>query len=104
MLGAIIGDLAGSIYEYDQVKNCHSIKINEIIEKDSFFSDDTILTVAIADAILNCVDYETKLKEYAIAYDDKIPQNIEAIYLDPVTGKYSENGSLFYFLKGTIPK
>jgi len=33
------------------------------------------------------------------------PQNVNAVYLDPVTGRYSNNdgGSLFYFLKGTEP-
>ena len=33
------------------------------------------------------------------------PQNVDALYLDPVTGKYTDdsNGSLFYFLKGTEP-
>ena len=36
MYGAIIGDLAGSIYEYDQIKNIHSIKMNNIIEDNSF--------------------------------------------------------------------
>ena len=53
MLGAIIGDLAGSIYEYDQVKQVRPVKLNNIIEENSFISDDTILTIAIADAILN---------------------------------------------------
>jgi len=76
MLGAIIGDLAGSIYEFEQIKNCHSIKVKNIIEENSFFSHDTILTVAIADAILNNIDYETKLKEYALEYDNKIPKDI----------------------------
>lgn len=76
MLGAIIGDLAGSIYEFEQIKNCHPIKVGNIIEEKSFFSDDTILTVSIADAILNNVDYETKLKEYALAYDKEIPHGI----------------------------
>ena len=76
MLGAIIGDLAGSIYEFEQIKNFHPVKIKNIIEENSFFSDDTILTIAIADAILNNSDFETKLKEYAIAYDDKIPAGI----------------------------
>ena len=69
MLGAIIGDLAGSIYEFEQINNFHNVKINSIIEENAFFSDDTILTIAIADAILNNVDYETKLKEYV---DDNI--------------------------------
>lgn len=76
MLGAIIGDLAGSIYEYAQVKQHSNVEIKNIIEKDAFFSDDTILTVAVADAILNKKSYEEKLKEYAIKYSTKIPQNI----------------------------
>lgn len=76
MLGAIIGDLAGSVYEFEQVKNCHPVNINNIIEENSFFSDDTILTIAIADAILNNTNYETKLKEYALSYADKIPKDI----------------------------
>lgn len=76
MLGAIIGDLSGSVYEFDQVKHYKPIKIKNIIEDNAFFSDDTILTVAIADAILNNVDFETKLKEYALLYVDKIPQDI----------------------------
>ena len=35
----------------------------------------------------------------------KQPQNVDAVYLNPVTGQYTneENGSLFYFLKGTEP-
>ena len=35
----------------------------------------------------------------------KKPQNVDAVVLDPVSGKYSDNkdGTLFYFLKGTEP-
>ena len=52
MLGAIIGDLAGSIYEYSQVSNVSSVKMNKIIEDNSFYSDDTIMTIAILDAMI----------------------------------------------------
>ncbi len=33
------------------------------------------------------------------------PQNVEAVYLDPVSGEYLDNGkgSIFYFLRGTEP-
>ena len=37
MYGAIIGDLAGSIYEFNQVSGVHSIKMNRIIEDNSFY-------------------------------------------------------------------
>ncbi len=56
-------------------KGKRKVKIKSIIEDNSFFSDDTILTVAIADAIINNKTYETTLKEYAIKYGNKIPQN-----------------------------
>ena len=73
MWGAIIGDLAGSIYEFEQTKSVSSIKINEIMPENAFFSDDTILTVAIADAIQNNKDYEKYLKEYGKKYKDYKP-------------------------------
>ena len=57
MYGAVIGDLAGSIYEYDQLKKIKPIKMDKIIPDNAFYSDDTILTVAIGDAILNGGDY-----------------------------------------------
>ena len=43
MWGAVIGDLAGSIFEYGQSKKVSSIEVKELITKDSFFTDDTIL-------------------------------------------------------------
>ena len=73
MLGAIIGDLAGSIYEYDQIKNHKEINVGNIIEENAFYSDDTILTVAIADAILSHSNYEDKLKEYTLKYENYKP-------------------------------
>ena len=73
MWGAIIGDLAGSIYEFDQVKEVSSVTVNNLIEDNSFFSDDTILTMAVLDAILNNGDYETYLRKYALEYIDYKP-------------------------------
>lgn len=82
MLGAIIGDLAGSIYEFDEFK---SKKINiekrkeiltkdDLIDKDSFYSDDTILTIAILDAILSEIPYGEALKEYGLKYYQNEPE------------------------------
>ena len=62
MWGAIIGDLAGSVYEFDQIKNIKSINTKEIIPQNAFFSDDTILTVAIAKAIQTDKNYEKWLR------------------------------------------
>lgn len=73
MLGAIIGDLAGSIYEYDQFNEVKPIKINQLIESNAFYSDDTILTMAILDAILNDKDYDKYLRKYIKDYSNYKP-------------------------------
>lgn len=73
MYGAIIGDLAGSIYEYDQTKKIKFIKTNKIIEDNAFYSDDTILTIAILDAILHDRNYDKYLREYIKKYKDYKP-------------------------------
>lgn len=75
MWGAIIGDLAGSIYEFGQIKTIKGIDVNqnEIITKNSFFSDDTILTIAIMEAIQTDKDYESHLKKYGNLYKDYKP-------------------------------
>lgn len=57
--------LAGSIYEYEQTKHFSKLNPKELINEESFYSDDTILTIAILDAILNDRNYEYYLKKYA---------------------------------------
>ena len=49
MLGAIIGDVIGSRFERNNVKS----KDFELFTPKSRFTDDTVLTVAVADSILN---------------------------------------------------
>ncbi len=73
MWGAIIGDLSGSIYEFNQTKKIQALNIEKLITKNSFFSDDTILTIAILEAILNNKDYLFYLKKYAKTYKDHKP-------------------------------
>ncbi|MGV8944868.1 MAG: ADP-ribosylglycohydrolase family protein [Lutibacter sp.] len=48
MIGAIIGDIVGSVYEFDN----HKSKEFELFHKDSTFTDDTVMTIAVADFIL----------------------------------------------------
>ncbi len=73
MYGAIIGDLAGSIYEYNQTKRIKCISPKSIIDEKSFYSDDTILTIAILDAILHDKDYDKYLRHYIKKYKDYKP-------------------------------
>jgi len=61
MIGAIIGDIIGSPYESGWMKR----EDFELFRKNSMFTDDTVLTVAVADAILSGAEYEDKIREYA---------------------------------------
>lgn len=73
MLGAIYGDKAGSIYEYGQLKKISSIDPENLIMSESFYSDDTIETVALIDAIINSSDYEDTLRKYILENIDYKP-------------------------------
>lgn len=58
MLGAIIGDIVGSIYEFDNIKTKDFEFFNkEICE----FTDDTIISIAIADAL---IEYKINNKDF----------------------------------------
>lgn len=73
MYGSVIGDLAGSIYEYDQLKKVKPVKMDKVIPDNAFYSDDTILTVAICEAALNGGDYATYLRKYIKEYSNYHP-------------------------------
>ena len=56
MLGAIVGDIVGSPYEFDMRRNeAHSMKFPLVLEGVSHFTDDTVLTLAVADALMNVI-------------------------------------------------
>lgn len=74
MIGSIIGDLAGSIYEYNQIDFVSPVKMKNVIEDNAFYSDDTILTVAVMDAASNCKNFEQTIKEYALANEKYKPK------------------------------
>jgi len=62
MLGAIIGDIIGSPYEHHPIKS----EVFEIFVPTSKYTDDTVLTIAIADALLSGADYCEKMRNYAL--------------------------------------
>src|SRR5574344_772727 len=74
MWGAIIGDVAGSVYEYDQFLKTHELdNIGSLIKADGFFSDDTILKIGILNAILDNKKYDSMLRKYGKKYIDYKP-------------------------------
>lgn len=64
MLGAIAGDIIGSVYEWNNIKTTDF----PLFSPRSRFTDDTVLTVAVADAILNGKDYALTIREYGRRY------------------------------------
>ena len=64
MLGAIAGDIIGSVYEFDRTKR----KDFTLLTAQSSFTDDSILSVAVADVILHGGDYAAAIKRYAQKY------------------------------------
>lgn len=58
MIGAIAGDIIGSIYEWNNIKT----KEFPLFSPGCFFTDDTVLTVALADSILSGTPYAKNLK------------------------------------------
>jgi ADP-ribosylglycohydrolase len=53
MIGAVAGDIVGSIYEFDPIKTKHF----PFFAPGCTFMDDSVLTVAIAQAIMKEGDY-----------------------------------------------
>jgi ADP-ribosylglycohydrolase len=64
MLGAIAGDIIGSIYEHRPIKTTRFPLFHPLCR----FTDDTVLTVALADSILHDTPYVDLLKRYYRAY------------------------------------
>ena len=64
MLGAMIGDTLGSTFEFYPMKT----KKFELLEKNSHFTDDTVMTVAVADSIMNGVPYVESLQNWGRKY------------------------------------
>ena len=64
MIGAIAGDIIGSAYEWHSTKSPDF----ELLTPQSRFTDDTVLTIAVADCILHGKDYAITFKEYGRRY------------------------------------
>lgn len=67
MLGAIVGDVVGSVYEWNNIKT----KDFPLFRDDCFFTDDTVMTCAVAEAIMNGGqkdDFIDAMKKYGRMY------------------------------------
>lgn len=66
IMGAIIGDTIGSVYEFSNIKSTHF----PLFGKRTRFTDDSVLTVATMDSILHKIDYTRIYQNYGRIYPD----------------------------------
>ena len=69
MIGAIIGDIAGSVYEFNNIKE----KEFPFFQEGCSFTDDTVMTVAVAEGLMNGgkkEDFIRAMKKYGRMYPD----------------------------------
>ena len=101
MYGAVYGDLVGSIYEYREYVR-HSVEDmikasneSKLLTKECFISDDTILTVAVAEAMERELDFEENLRKYILDNSEKVNREDYFKYLfSPNTIKWAKgNGN-----------
>jgi len=64
MLGAIAGDIIGSVYEARPIKTTKFPLFHPLCR----YTDDTVLTVALADSLMHAAPYVQLLKQYYRAY------------------------------------
>ena len=62
MIGAIVGDIAGSRFEWNNIKT----KEFELLTSKCFFTDDTVMSLAICDALMRCGGDYTNLAKQAV--------------------------------------
>lgn len=67
MIGAVIGDIVGSVYEWNNIKT----KEFPFFQDKCFFTDDTVMTVAVAEGLMNGGekdDFIDAMKKYGRMY------------------------------------
>ena len=67
LLGSIIGDIVGSAYEFSRYKGK---TFDPLFHPKARFTDDTVCTVAVADAILRGVDPQSTMIEWCTRYSE----------------------------------
>ena len=67
MLGAIVGDIVGSIYEFDN----HRSKAFPFFGESADFTDDSVLTLAVADALLHGKPPREALYRWAVRHPNR---------------------------------
>ena len=68
-LGALIGDTVGSVYEFDNIKTTDF----PLFSPESNYTDDSIMTIAVADWLANTDRSQAALEEKMVAWAKQYP-------------------------------
>ena len=89
MLGAVVGDIVGSPFEFDRNRKTAYSKEYPLVNEYSGFTDDSVMTLAVADALMCSMPHkgdktsEAEFKHYVI----KSMRNFANVYPDAGYGK-----------------
>jgi ADP-ribosylglycohydrolase len=90
MLGAIVGDICGSVYEFSN----HKSKDCELFRSNAHFTDDTVMTVALAEVAMSGRPVPVVLREYGALYPMAgYGQMFRRWLRDPGMGAYGSFGN-----------
>ena len=85
MFGAICGDVLGSTYEWHNIKYCPTTE--ELLSRASFFTDDSVMTIAVALGIADIINALPK----NWLNDDRYKQNV----MESIKQRMVEFGKLY---------
>ena len=90
MIGAIIGDFIGSIYEWNNIKTTDF----PLFSDDCRFTDDSVMSIAVAEALMNGTDMSASMRKFGRLY----PQagyggRFSQWLLDDTLGDYGSYGN-----------
>ncbi len=77
MYGAIIGDVIGSVYEFNNIKT----KDFSLFDSHSTFTDDSVMTIAVAKALIKARDEERSFKDLLKNNDERVWESISSCRL-----------------------
>ena len=89
MLGAVIGDIVGSIYEFDNLKS----KDFPLFQDSCRFTDDTICTLALAECLLDGGDPALYLRRWCREYESSYGMGFRRWVHDDEAGPYDSWGN-----------
>lgn len=90
MYGAILGDIIGSPYEFDMGKK---VKDFPLFSRISMFTDDTVMTVAVAESLMEVL----KTKGYSVPLDADATLKLEADFKASLVNSMQRWGRLYPF-------